>query len=376
MLEVDVHKSIGRFTLDLRFEHGEGILILFGRSGAGKTTALRMIAGIEKPTRGTIRFGGRTLFSGGGRHARATLGHGTRRGGHPLHRRINVPIQDRSIGYVFQHHNLFPHLTAYDNIAYAATDKSEIDRWVEVFGVQGVIDQYPSRLSGGEQQRVAILRALVAHPRMLLMDEPLSAVDIATRAGLWDELRRLQRSSGIPIIYVTHNVSEAYRLGDRVLVLESGKVIHDGVPIEVFHTPTSVPLASLSGTENLVDGVVEAHHLEDNTTDLRVGKVVLHVPLCRAQVGERAVVAIRPEDVLVARQWTPGTSARNQLRGFISKVQWDALPSIFVAVEDGPTIRAHVTRRSLAALGLTEGVEVHLLIKAWACHPIEGDGSG
>ncbi len=353
MLAVDVRKTIGRFTLDLRFEHAEGILILFGRSGAGKTTTLRMIAGIDRPTEGEIRFGDRVMYS--------------------RKNRVNVAIRDRAIGFIFQHHNLFPHMTAYENVAYAAVDRSEIGDRLERFHVGQVADRYPGQLSGGEQQRVAIVRALVTRPRMLLMDEPLSAVDVATRNVLLRELRELQRSSGIPIIHVTHNVSEAFRLGDRVLVLEHGRIIHDGVPIEVFHTPTSIPLASLSGTENILDGVVAAHHADDNTTDLRVGGVSLHVPMCREDVGERAAIAIRPEDVLIALRETHDTSARNQLRGRITEIVLDVLPSIIVQIPDGPRLRAHVTRRSLESLSLAEGRDVFLLIKAWACHPIEAD---
>ena len=179
----------------------------------------------------------------------------------------------------------------------------------------------------------------------------------------------------LPIIYVTHNVSEAYRLGDRVLVLEAGRVIHDGVPIDVFQTPTSLPLAGLSGTENILDGLVLAHDADDGTTDLQVGEVTLHVLPCREEVGQRAVIAIRPEDILIALHQTPDTSARNQLVGRIVQVRQDTLPSILVELTGGPQLRAHVTRRSLQTLGLKEGKEVHLLIKAWACHPIEKNGS-
>lgn len=353
MLDVAIHRALVGFTLDLRFQHREGVLILFGRSGAGKTTALRMICGIDRPTRGTIRFAGRTWFSSD--------------------QRVNVPTRDRAVGFIFQQHNLFPHMTAHRNIAYAATDRDDIERWVDAFHIGHVMDRHPGRLSGGEQQRVAIVRALVTRPKLLLMDEPLSAVDVATRATLLDELRQLPRTSGIPIVYVTHNVGEAYRLGDRVIVLDTGRIIHDGVPIEVFRTPTSVPLANLSGTENVLDGVVAARNDDDRTMDLRVGATTLHVPLYDVAVGERAVVAIRPEDILIATGETHGTSARNQLRGRIVEVRHDTLPSILVELPGGPTLRAHITARSLQSLRLAVGVEVYLLIKAWSCHPVESD---
>lgn len=350
MLEVNLNKSIGGFNLNIRFEHRKGVLILFGRSGAGKTLTLRCISGIASPTSGLIRLNGDTLYSS--------------------ESRTDVGIRRRDIGYIFQHDTLFPHMTAGQNIAYAAKG-GDVQRWLDVFHVAHLVDRYPRQLSGGEQQRVAIIRALVTKPKLLLMDEPLSAVDIARRNVLLDELRDLQRSSGIPIVYVTHNVSEAYRLGDRVLVLEKGRVIHDGVPLEVFPTPTSIPLASLYGTENILTGIVEQHHPDDGTTELRVGRLVLHVPLCADGIGESAMVAIRPEDILVARRRITGTSARNQLAGRIRSVTQDTAPSILVELGEGVTLRARVTPRSLQALELKEGSEVYLLIKAWACHPIE-----
>jgi len=351
MLRVDIDKHIGDIDLALKIEHERGVLVLFGRSGGGKTTTLRTIVGIDRPDRGEISFDGRLLYSSD--------------------QSINVTVADRSIGFIFQHHNLFPHMTAIENIAYAARDRSDIKRWLEMFRVAEVVDHYPDQLSGGEQQRVAIIRALVTKPKMLLMDEPLSAVDIATRNTLLDELRSFQQSTDLPIIYVTHNVSEAFRFGDRVIVLERGKMIHDGVPIDVFHAPTSVPVASLSGTENILNAEVVAHHDDDDTTDLSVGGTILHVPLCRQRVGETVVVAVRPEDILISLNEVHQTSARNQLRGTIAAVLQDRPPSILIQLSEKLTLRARVTHLSLETLGLRQGEKVYVLIKAWAFHPVE-----
>ncbi len=351
MLRIDIDKRIGDIDLSLNIEHERGVLVLFGRSGGGKTTTLRTIAGIDRPDRGEVSFDGRLLYSSD--------------------QRIDVGIADRSIGFIFQHHNLFPHMTAFENIAYAARNRGDIERWMEMFHVVDVADRYPDQLSGGEQQRVAIIRTLVTKPKMLLMDEPLSAVDIATRNALLDELRAFQQSTNLPIIYVTHNVSEAFRFGDRAIVLERGRIIHDGVPIDVFHTPTSVPVASLSGTENILNAEVVAHHDDDDTTDLSVGGTILHVPLCRQRVGETVVVAVRPEDILISLHEVHQTSARNQLRGTIASVLQDRPPSILVRLSDTLTLRVRVTHLSLETLGLRQGAEVHLLIKAWAFHPVE-----
>ncbi len=353
MLEVNIQKSLGRLNLDVCFTHEGGVSILFGPSGAGKTTVLRMIAGIVKPDSGSIRFDGRTLFCS--------------------EKRINVAIQRRPIGFIFQHHNLFPHMSVLQNIAYAAAGEAEVDRWIESFHLGHVADRFPGSLSGGERQRVAIARSLATKPDLLLMDEPMSSLDVGTRHLLLQELRDLQRETRVPIVYVTHDVSESFRLGDRVLAIEGGRIVQDGPPIDVFHTPASIAIATLSGTENILDGVIEAHHPTDNTTDLRIENITMHVLLCRGAVGERAVVAIRPEDILVALRELPETSARNQLAGRVVSVEHDVLSSLLVAVDDGPTLRARVTRRSIDSLGLKEGVAVCLLIKAWACHEIAAE---
>jgi molybdate transport system ATP-binding protein len=355
MLDVRLNKMLGPMELDVAFTHDEGVLILFGRSGAGKTSILRMIAGFDRPERGAVRFADQTWSD-----TRA---------------RVNRSVQSRGVGFMFQTHNLFPHMTARQNVAYAARDQTEIDGWLERFGVGHLGDRYPARLSGGEQQRVAIIRALVARPRLLLMDEPLSSVDMATRTVLLSELRDMQRASGVPMIYVTHSVSEAYGLGDRVLVLDQGKVVQDGLPIDVFHFPTTLPVANLVGNENMLSGVIAKHHPADGTTELRVGGIVFHVPLCPEAVGASSVIAIRPEDILLASHNIPDTSARNQFVGRADRVEQDTTPSVLVKLRDGPTIRARVTRRSIETLRLTEGATVYVLIKAWACHRIDANES-
>jgi molybdate transport system ATP-binding protein len=351
MLHVEISKTFGSFSLDLRFTHESGIMMLFGPSGSGKTTTLRCIAGLDRPTSGTVRVGDECLYSS--------------------ERRISTRVQRRSIGFVFQQPRLFPHMTALGNIEYAARDKRDIDRYLSLFRVEHTADRLPKSLSGGEQQRIAIIRALVTKPKVLLLDEPMSAVDVATRAVLLDELRDLHRSTGLLMLYVTHSLSEVYRLGDRVLVLDNGRVIHDGVPIDVLHAPTSVPLASLSGTENILNGIVASHQPDDHTTDLRVGDVLLHVPLCDARVGASASVAVRPEDILIARHELQETSARNQFRGRIERIEQDTLPLLRIKIGRGATIRARVTMRSIKSLELAEGADVFVLIKAWSFHPIE-----
>lgn len=227
-LQVEIKKRLesdksGSFTLDVAFTAGDGITILFGQSGAGKTTTLRAIAGIVTPDSGRIRVGEQILFDS--------------------ETAMNLSIQKRRVGYVFQDYALFPHMTAEQNVAYGikedgARDISRLERAREMlalFRLEHVRQRYPQNMSGGEQQRTALARALSSDPALVLLDEPLSAVDAETRAMLIDEVVMAQERVRIPFIYVTHNTAEAIRLGTQVVVLQEGSVKQIGQPTEVFN---------------------------------------------------------------------------------------------------------------------------------------------
>jgi len=209
------------FALDVSFIAEDGITILFGPSGAGKTTTLRAIAGIIRPDEGHIAVGGRTFFDS--------------------EKRVSISIQERRVGYVFQDYALFPHLTGEQNVSYGLKEESEAtrrDRAREVlslFKVEHVRDRYPQNMSGGEQQRIALARALASNPSVVLLDEPLSAVDLETRSGLLDEVAAAQARFRIPFLYVTHNTTEALRLGSHVVLLDKGRVKATGFPAEIFN---------------------------------------------------------------------------------------------------------------------------------------------
>jgi molybdate transport system ATP-binding protein len=211
MLDAHIKKQFGSgnghtLTIDVRVKAISGVTVLFGSSGAGKTSILRAIAGIITPDEGRITLGEDTYFD-------STAG-------------ISLPMQQRKVGYVFQNHVLFPHLTAEQNVLYgvrADSRHSARERAQELFSTLGIpktADRYPHHLSGGEQQRVALARALATDPLIMLLDEPLSAVDVATRSRLLEEISATQRRSGIPFLYVTHNHSEAVRLGDTIIVID------------------------------------------------------------------------------------------------------------------------------------------------------------
>lgn len=215
MLKVSVKKTIGDkknvgLSLDVSFAVENGITVLLGASGSGKTSLLKLIAGIFAPDEGVIEVGGQTYFDS--------------------NRKINLPVQKRRVGYVFQNYALFPHLTAAQNIAYGIKSESagkheKALSILENFRLSHLEKRRPREMSGGEQQRIALARALASDPAIVLLDEPLSAVDISTRMDLLDEIDAAQKQANIPFIYVTHNEMEASRLARQRIILEQGKII-------------------------------------------------------------------------------------------------------------------------------------------------------
>lgn len=216
MLNFKIKKSFLKngkqeFSLDVEFSAGDGITVLEGNSGAGKTTILRLIAGILAPDEGIIKLDSQTFFDS--------------------ENKINLPIQARKVGFVFQDYALFPHLTAAQNVAYGAKIEGKnaklekAHELLKLFHIEHLNNRIPVEMSGGEQQRTALARALASEPRIVLLDEPLSAVDVETRAKLLDEIEFAQSQSKIPFIYVTHNEAEATRLGSQRITLRNGKII-------------------------------------------------------------------------------------------------------------------------------------------------------
>ena len=204
-LTVSLKKSLRFYDLDITFECPDRkMLVMIGPSGGGKTSTIRMIAGLDKPDEGIIRFNGRTWFDSSGR--------------------VSVPPRKRRLGYVFQDYDLFPHLNLYDNAAFAAVDKKEVDELFELFNISHLAKRRPYMVSGGERQRCAICQAMARRPQMLLLDEPFSALDAMTRRVLREELKNLKGRFSFPIIYVTHDVNEALYLADELLPVVQGKV--------------------------------------------------------------------------------------------------------------------------------------------------------
>jgi molybdate transport system ATP-binding protein len=358
-LKLQLHKSFpgaGRdFALDVQFTIAPGITILFGPSGAGKTTLLDCIAGLTNPDSGKIAIADQVLFD----NAQAT----------------NIPPQHRKAGYVFQDLALFPHLSVEKNIEYglAAINKAarqkKTQSILESFRITHLRDRKPKEISGGERQRVALARSLVTDPCILLLDEPLAALDASTKSKIIEDLRAWNTAHNIPILYITHNREEVFALGDRVLVLENGRIIADGTPHAVMSAPRRESLAQLIGFENIFHAKVAATNGVRGTMTCRLAdsNVELETPLVRAETGSTLLVGIRAGDILLATVQPQGLSARNILPGkVLSLEQRDVIVS--AQVNCGVTMEVHLTLAARDSLELQPARQVWLIVKTHSCH--------
>jgi molybdate transport system ATP-binding protein len=241
-LEVDVVKRFPGFTLEATWTAGDGVVVLFGPNGAGKTLTLQCLAGLERPDRGRIVVDGRTLFD-------SEAG-------------IDVPAQRRRVGYVFQGLALFPHLTVRENVGFGLRGRRRAERErrvaevMERLGLASLATRYPHEISGGQRQRVALGRALAIDPALVLLDEPLSALDQPLRRALRDELREILVDWGTAAVVVTHDLAEAYRIGDRIVVYDAGRVIQSAPKAELLWRPASEAVARIVGIRNILHGTV------------------------------------------------------------------------------------------------------------------------
>jgi molybdate transport system ATP-binding protein len=342
------------FTLDVTMEAAPGITIVFGASGSGKSTLLRSVAGLIRPDAGSISIGGRILFD-------ASNG-------------VSLPVRQRRAGYVFQQLALFPHMSIADNLAYglhgrpAHVRREQIGAIAESFRIQHVLSRRPDAISGGERQRAALARSLVTTPDVLLLDEPLSALDHAAQSRIIDDLRAWNAAHDIPILYVTHAHREVFALGDRVVVFDHGRIVAVGIPHEVLHLPEHEGLARIAGFENVFDAVVTERRPEAGTMQctLTGSATDLEVPLSRGEAGAPVRVAIRAGDILLASEPPRGLSARNVIHGRIISFVREG-PTVVARVDAGAPFVVHLTPGAIEALGLAPGRQVWLIVKTYSC---------
>jgi molybdate transport system ATP-binding protein len=355
------HAARNGFTLLAEFDAPPGITILFGASGSGKTTTIKSIAGIIRPDSGHISINDHTLFD-------------SQKG-------INRPIRERGVGLVFQNLALFPHMSALGNVEFAIGGPARQARrrraleLMERLRVAHTAPRRPSEISGGEAQRIALARALGSRPRLLLLDEPLSAIDDATKQDIIADLKMINREMRLPIIYVTHNRDEAVMLGDYLIAYDGGQVVATGEPVEIFGGPVIGSVARLTGVENIFEGVVVQRNTDAGTMTVRVadrsGACHLDVPLGKENQGDNVMVAIRSGDILLAMEELNSTSARNILCGQITSIEERSAHSI-VRVKSGVTWAVSVTRQSVSELGLSPGQKIWLAIKTYSCYLLDG----
>ncbi len=357
-LEVSIRKQLGAFTLDARFAtRARGLTALFGPSGSGKSTIVAAIAGLLRPDGGRIVAGGETLFD--------------------ADERIDVPAERRRVGYVFQDARLFPHLTVRDNLAYGLKRAPRGDRVigfdavVELLGIGHLLDRRPLRLSGGEKQRVAIGRALLAQPRLLLMDEPLASLDAARRLEILPYVERLRDALGLRIVYVSHAIEEVLRLASTIVVLDAGRVIAQGTPAELAQRRDVQPFFGRFESGAVLEGRIADHDDARGLTRVAVGTHLLVLPRLELAQGAAVRVRVRARDVILAVAPPEGLSVQNVLAGVVTEIAEAPGPYAEVRVDaDDIPLLARVTRDSVQRLGLAPGRRVHALVKSVA---IDGD---
>ncbi len=344
--------SFGGFSLDLAFTAPEGVTALFGRSGSGKTSVVNAVAGLLRPDAGRIAVDGRVLVD---RAAGVWL---------PPHR--------RRVGYVFQEGRLFPHLDVRANLLYGArfaprdAEGPEFDAVVGMLGLGGLLRRGPAALSGGEKQRVAVGRALLSKPRVLLMDEPLAALDEARKDEILPYLERLREVTRLPVLYVSHSVAEVARLATTVVMLQGGRVLRAGPVGEVLSDPDAVPGLGVREAGAVLEARLEAQET-DGLSVLAISGGRLWLPRIEAAIGARLRLRIHAQDVMLALARPEGVSALNILAVEVVSVRIGEGPGAVVQLRCGQDLLlARITRRSAEALGLVPGMACHAVLKSVA----------
>ncbi|MEO0634075.1 MAG: molybdenum ABC transporter ATP-binding protein [Pseudomonadota bacterium] len=349
-LTVDISHRAGTFALDVAFEAGAGVTALFGRSGAGKTTVVNAVAGLLMADRAEIRLN-ETIFDDV---------------------RTHLPPHRRRIGYVFQEARLFPHLNVAQNLDYAGrfgarpTARAEI---IDLLGLADVLDRAPATLSGGQKQRVALGRARLSDPRLLLMDEPLAALDAPRKAEILPYLEALKRQTGVPILYVSHALDEIARIADRMVVIDQGAIKAQGDLFDVLSDPALTPLFGVREAGAVLRAKVRERAF-DGLTRIKTGAGDLHLPGVSAPEGSDIRLRILAQDVMISRERPEGISALNILPARIETRYAGDGPGVALRLAAGSEyLLARITARAWATLELSEGDEIYAVIKATSVAP-------
>ncbi|WP_269933333.1 molybdenum ABC transporter ATP-binding protein [Aminobacter sp. HY435] len=352
-LEIDIRHRLGALQLEASFASRGRLTALFGPSGSGKTSVINIIAGLIRPDAGRIVAGDRVLVDiGAGKY---------------------LPAHKRRIGFVFQDARLFPHLSVRSNLVYGRwfTPRGEryanFDRVVEMLGIGHLLDRRPNLLSGGERQRVAIGRALLASPRLLLMDEPLASLDDARKSEIMPYLERLRDETKIPIVYVSHSIAEVARLATDIVVMANGKITAAGPTTDIMQRLELLPPEEVGEGGAVLDMTVTGHDAAYAMSVLGAAAGEIRVPDTALAIGAKVRVRIRARDVMIATERPTGLSALNILPGRIAEIVEVNAAQVDIRLDcHGDKLVSRITRQSFEALHLALGREVFAVIKTVA----------
>jgi molybdate transport system ATP-binding protein len=352
-IEIDVSHRLGVFALDVRFTSQGRLTAFFGQSGSGKTSLVNIIGGLIRPDRGRIAVDGTTLVD-------------TASG-------VFVPTHRRRVGYVFQEGRLFPHLTVRQNLLFGRwfrppdERKVQLETVLDLLGIGHLLQRRPGALSGGEKQRVAIGRALLASPRLLLMDEPLAALDDERKAEILPFIERLRDEANVPIVYVSHSLAEVSRLANSIVVLRNGRVVAVGDPGEVLSRTELVPQDAVEEAGAVIEARISQHDAQFGLTLLHSKAGLFRAPYLDLPAGTIVRVRIRARDVMIANAPPVGLSALNVLPGKVIELTKSAENVVEVYIDcNGVRLGARLTRKSVETLGLTPELPVYAILKSVA----------
>ena len=343
-------KRYKNFKLSIDGEVKQGVTAVFGNSGSGKTSLLNCISGLTQPEQGYLQLNGETLFS-------------------TKSPRININPERRRIGYVLQDSLLFPHLSVLDNIKYGfrLIDHErrliDPDDLITIMGLTEIMDRKVTELSGGEARRVSIARALAISPNLLMLDEPMQGLDFGVRGSILRYLKQLKTELNIPIILVSHSISEVVALAQHVIIIDKGNKVIEGSVSEILSNKGLNQLINFSELENVFEGTVKDNGQVKGVVTVLVNQLEIEVPFFKAETGCNATVSIKASDIIIATSYPEGLSARNILKGTVKQIVNAGWTSV-VYVDAGIRLIAEITTASLSELDIKINSDIYLIIKA------------
>lgn len=357
ILQVDCQARLGSFLLQPKFTLRTTFTALFGPSGCGKTSTLKLIAGLIAPAKGAISLQGQVLCD--------------------VATKYTMPPERREIGLIFQDGRLFPHLSARGNLEFGlkntppAKRRLRFDEVVDVLQIAHLLERKPATLSGGEIQRIAIGRALLTSPQLLLMDEPLAAVDIPAKLSLLLELQKIRDAFQIPIIYVSHDLGTVLNIASHVMRMENGRIVAEGKPFEVLTDYVHKPLMATDEIRNLLEMTIIGHDATHGTTEVSCRGIRFTLPRLAGEAGKKMMIDIPASEIILAVEKPVGLSARNVLAGKVLHIHHIGA-RVIVRVDIGIVLSVEIVEGTIAGLDLKIGKQVFLVMKATAFRRISG----